>query len=256
MATLSRLEGTRSICTVRTSKGAPLRSSPPMAASVPRLKTRSRCVVPVTFLLAVFEQTTRSCLFFPVVVCAHERVEWVGNELLVRVHVCAVRPFVKEVPLQCSVCTWGFCIVLVLVTIADTEHCFQVSTQMLVNASIWPPWGRSGPIGVDLTGTAFSEYGFTVMSSFESMSATLSPENWGECGACPLSLCAGIVPARGVVACGCYRDVRSPLNRHASLVYPSGVVFLFFFAFFFHADCLSTLLNNAVNSHTSRVTQG
>jgi hypothetical protein len=32
---------------------------------------------------------------------------------------------------------------------------------------------------VDLKGTVFSEYGFTVMSSFESMSATLSPENWG-----------------------------------------------------------------------------
>jgi len=62
---------------------------------------------------------------------------------------------------------------------AEAQDPFKVSTQMLVNQSIWPPWGHSGPIGVGLSGTAFSEYGFTVMSSFESMSATLSPENWG-----------------------------------------------------------------------------
>eukprot|EP00038_Savillea_parva_P028912 m.67751 g.67751 ORF g.67751 m.67751 type:complete len:1029 (+) comp8463_c0_seq1:39-3125(+) len=61
----------------------------------------------------------------------------------------------------------------------EAQDPFKVSTQMLVNQSIWPPWGRSGPIGVGLQGTVFSEYGFTVMSSFESMSATLSPENWG-----------------------------------------------------------------------------
>jgi hypothetical protein len=61
----------------------------------------------------------------------------------------------------------------------QAEDPFKVSTQMLVNQSIWPPWGRSGPIGAGLKGTVFSEYGFTVMSSFESMSATLSPENWG-----------------------------------------------------------------------------
>lgn len=42
---------------------------------------------------------------------------------------------------------------------------FKVTTQMLVNQSIWPPWGRSGPIGAGLKGTAFSEYGFTVCSS-------------------------------------------------------------------------------------------
>eukprot|EP00051_Salpingoeca_urceolata_P032135 m.14426 g.14426 ORF g.14426 m.14426 type:complete len:1101 (+) comp4797_c0_seq1:117-3419(+) len=54
-----------------------------------------------------------------------------------------------------------------------------VTAPMLVNQSIWPPWGHSGPIGVDLQGTSFSEYGATVFSSFESMSATLSPENWG-----------------------------------------------------------------------------
>ena len=45
-----------------------------------------------------------------------------------------------------------------------------LSLQMLVNQSIYPPWGRSGPIGVGLPGAVFSEYGFTVMSSFESMS--------------------------------------------------------------------------------------
>ena len=62
---------------------------------------------------------------------------------------------------------------------AEAQDPFKVDTQMLVNQSIWPPWGRSGPIGLGLKGTAFSEYGSTTMSSFESMSATLSPENWG-----------------------------------------------------------------------------
>lgn len=62
---------------------------------------------------------------------------------------------------------------------AQAADPFKIPTQMLVNQTIWPSWGRSGPIGVDLKGTVFSEYGFTVMSSFESMSATLSPEHWG-----------------------------------------------------------------------------
>jgi len=62
---------------------------------------------------------------------------------------------------------------------SEAKDPFKVSTQMLVNQTIWPPWGHSGPIGVGLPGTSFSEYGFTVMSSFESMSAQLSPSQWG-----------------------------------------------------------------------------
>ena len=50
---------------------------------------------------------------------------------------------------------------------------FKVDPVMLVNQTIWPPWGESGPIGVALPGTVYSEYGFSVMSSFESMSAII-----------------------------------------------------------------------------------
>eukprot|EP00040_Diaphanoeca_grandis_P027117 m.153638 g.153638 ORF g.153638 m.153638 type:complete len:1021 (-) comp30841_c4_seq6:84-3146(-) len=62
---------------------------------------------------------------------------------------------------------------------AEAAAPFNVNNQMLVNQSFWPPWGHSGPIGLGLQGTVYSEYGFTTFSSFESMSATLSPENWG-----------------------------------------------------------------------------